>query len=315
MRLGAHAFLWVGEASTEPIVYAVGQAADEGLEFVEIPILRPKEIHPARISSALRKHGLGCTCSLVLPPEAALPENPRGAMAFLLQAVDVAASLGSPIVTGVVYSALGTTTPPTPQTLETVATVLKHVAQAAAARGVRIGVEPVNRYETSLVNTAEQALKLITAIQEPNVFLHLDTYHMNIEERGFRQAILRAGKQLQYLHLSESHRGEPGTGTVGWEEVFAALAEVGFDGDLALEAFLAPSAALAQATRIWTPHPIEPRAVVRAGRTLVQWLAKAHGLPPPAPPTPPQGGGPPAEARARIRPVQPERRAHTTPHR
>ena len=90
-----------------------------------------------------------------------------------------------------------------------------------------LGLEPCNRYETHLVNTAEQAVRLIERIGEPNVMIHLDTYHMNIEEKGFAHGIRSAGEHLRYIHLSESDRGVPGTGTVDWDATFAALAETG----------------------------------------------------------------------------------------
>lgn len=279
MRLGAHAFLWVGEATTEALSQAVCQAAKAEFDFIELPLLRLERIDVIALRTALNKHGLPCTCSLVLPPEASLTENPYAAEEFLLSALNMAARLESPLVTGVIYSKLGENTPPSPEVLGKVVLVLKKVAQIAATKGIRLGIEPVNRYETSLINTAEQALEIINAIAEPNVFLHLDTYHMNIEECGFRQPILKAGKFLQYVHLSESHRGEPGTGNVQWEEVFAALAEVGFKGDVAFEAFLAPSQDLIQATRVWRAiSASEEQQIVYKGITFFRKLAKKYGL-------------------------------------
>lgn len=278
MRLGGHAFLWIGEATTEALSQAIYQAAKAKFDFIELPLLRPEKVDVIALRAALNKHGLPCTCSLVLPPEASLTENPYATEEFLLSAVEVAARLESPLLTGVVYSKLGENTLPSPDVLEKVVLVLKKVAQVAATKGVRLGIEPVNRYETSLINTAEQALEIINAIAEPNVFLHLDTYHMNIEECGFRQPILKAGEILQYVHLSESHRGEPSTGNVQWEEVFSALAEVDFKGDLAFEAFLAPSQDLIQATRVWHTISASKEQIVDKSVAFFRKLAKKYGL-------------------------------------
>ena len=103
---------------------------------------------------------------------------------------------------------------------------------------VIIGLEPVNRYETYVVNTCEQALKLRDMIGEENVKIHLDTYHMNIEEKSFYEATKLAGENLIHYHLCENDRGIPGTGLVNWDEIFEALSEIGYKGYAALESFV-----------------------------------------------------------------------------
>ncbi len=277
MRLGVHAFLWARDYSTEALTTAIREAARAKVDFIEIPILHPEEINITALRLALLKHGLPCTCSTVLPPTTSL-EDLRKAEEFLLQVIEVVAYLESPILTGVIYSKLGESTPPTIKVLNEIASMLKRVARVAAVKDVHLGIEPVNRYETSILNTAEQALKIIEAISEPNVFLHLDTYHMNIEEQEFRQPILKAGKHLRYVHLSESHRGKPGTGTVQWEDVFSALANAGFDGDMAFESFIAPNPSLSQATRIWRSSPVPAEEIAHEGLMFFREMARKYGL-------------------------------------
>jgi D-psicose/D-tagatose/L-ribulose 3-epimerase len=106
--------------------------------------------------------------------------------------------------------------PPEPEELRAVARVLKSTARRAAEGGVELGIEAVNRYETYLINLASQVSDLLDEIDEPNVFAHLDTYHMNIEEKGFYEPILSLGPRLRYIHLSESDRGTPGTARSSW---------------------------------------------------------------------------------------------------
>jgi len=206
---GAHAFIWADEWTPEGAERVISGAAGVGLDFVEIRLLDPSSIDVEHTRSLLDRYGLGCSCSLGLPPEVHLPSNPEGARRFLDLAVETTAALGSPMLTGCLYTHVGTLTgkPPEPSELETVAHILKRTARRAADYDVELGVEAINRYETYLVNLALQAGELLDRIDEPNVFVHLDTYHMNIEEKGFYEPIVSLGSRLGYIHLSESDRG------------------------------------------------------------------------------------------------------------
>jgi D-psicose/D-tagatose/L-ribulose 3-epimerase len=279
MRFGAHLFVWTAEVTPEAVAQAARGAAEAGLDFLEIPLLR-EDLPLAEVREVLGSHSLGATCSLGLPREARLPDYPEQAKTFLSRALKAAYALGSPVLTGVLYGTLGEAPegPPGPEALEVVARVLREAAREARILGLSLGLEPVNRYETALVNTARQGLALLEAIGEPNVFLHLDTYHMNIEERGFREPILEAGARLGYIHLSESDRGTPGTGNVRWEEVFAGLAAIGYRGPLVMESFVAVSPEIARATCIWRPVAEDPQRLVREGLAFLRAQAEAVGL-------------------------------------
>ena len=281
MLFGAHAFIWTGDWTPEGAEKAIGGAAEAGLDFIEIPLLRPESTDVGGTRELLEINGIGCTCSLGLPKNAHLPAAPREAEAFLKGAVDVAADLGSSILTGVIYANLGTLTgkPPTNEELDTVARVLKNVAQHAAGRSVSLGVEPVNRYETYLVNLAEQGSSMLDRIGEPNVFVHLDTYHMNIEEKGFFDPIVAVGPGVKYVHLSESDRGTPGTGNVHWDDVFRGLREIGYDAHLVMESFASINEDLAGATALWRDVVGDPDALIRDGLAFLKGKVVEHGLP------------------------------------
>jgi D-psicose/D-tagatose/L-ribulose 3-epimerase len=258
----------------------ISGAAEAGLDFVEIPLLDPENMDVEHTRSLLQEHGLGCACSLGLPKEVHLPFDPDGAERFLNGAVEFSAALGTPVLTGCLYTHLGTLTgkPPEPEELEACARVLKSVARRAAGSGVRLGIEAVNRYETYLVNLAAQANDLLDAIDEPNVFVHLDTYHMNIEEKGFYDPIISLGSRLGYIHLSESDRGTPGTGNVHWDEVFRGLKDADYSGALVMESFAAVNEAIIGATALWRDVVGDPDALVTDGLAFLRAKGVEHGL-------------------------------------
>jgi D-psicose/D-tagatose/L-ribulose 3-epimerase len=278
MLFGAHAFIWAGEWTPEGAQKAIGGAAEAGLDFVEIPLLRPESMDITATRALLDRYSIGCTCSLGLPKAAHLPSAPEKAQSFLESAVDVAAGLEAPVLCGVLYAHLGTLTgrPPEQEELEDVARVLKNVARYAAERGVSLGVEAVNRYETYLINLAEQANTMLDRVGEPNVFVHLDTYHMNIEEKGFYEPIVATGPRMHYIHLSESDRGTPGTGNVHWDEVFRSLKAIDYDGYLVMESFAAINEDLAGATALWRDVVGDPETLIRDGLGFLRGKAAEH---------------------------------------
>lgn len=280
MSFGAHAFIWTGDWTPVQAEKVIRSAAEAGLDFVEIPLLRPRDLDVSGTRELLDEHGIGCTCSLALPKEVHLPSAPEKAEEFLKLAVDVTAELGASILCGVLYAHLGTLTgsPPTEAELEKISRTLKSVAQYAGERGVSLGLEAVNRYETHLINLASQLNAMLDRINEPNVFAHLDTYHMNIEEKGFYDPIVSLGEKLRYIHLSESDRGTPGTGNVHWDEVFRGLKDIEYRGDLVMESFAAVNEDLAGATAIWRNVVDSPETLIRDGLTFLRATAIKHDV-------------------------------------
>lgn len=279
-RLGAHSFLWSADVTPDTVGWLAGQAAAAGLDFVEMPLLDPDNMDPAALKAGLGEPAVGVTCSLGLPAHAYAPENPEAAVAVLERALAIADRLGASALTGVIYGCIGRVSgqPPTAAEWDTIAGVLERVAATARARGLRLGVEPVNRYESHLVNTAAQGRALLDRIGADNTFLHLDTYHMNIEEEGFLPPIEASAASLGYLHLSESQRGVPGRGNVAWDDVFRALAASGFDGDLALEAFAHADAKIAAGLSLWRNPVPSVEAVTGGGLSFLRDLGRRHGV-------------------------------------
>src|ERR671913_1819756 len=280
LQFGAHAFIWAGEWTPEGAEKVIRGASEAGLDFVEIPLLHPESMDVPGTRELLDRYGVGCTCSLGLPKAAHLPFAPDAAERFLQAAVDVTAALGSDALSGAIYTHLGTLTrkPPTEDELATVARVIKGVARYAAQKDVSLGIEAINRYETYLINLASQADEMLARIDETNVFVHLDTYHMNIEEKGFYEPIVSLGSRLGYMHLSESDRGTPGTANVHWDEVFRGPGDIDYGGALAMESFTAVNEAFIGATALWRDVVGDPYALVRDGLAFLRARGKEYGV-------------------------------------
>jgi D-psicose/D-tagatose/L-ribulose 3-epimerase len=280
-QFGAHAFIWAGEWTPEGVEKVISGASEARLDFVEIPLLHPESVDVSGTRELLELYGIGCTCSLGLPRSAHLPFAPDAAERFLQKAVDVTAALGSDALSGAIYTHLGTLTrkPPTEDELATVAWVIKSVARYAAERDVSPGIEAINRYETYLINLASQADEMLSRIDEANVFIHLDTYHMNIEEKGFYDPIVATGPRMRYIHLSDSDRGTPGTGNVHWDDVFRGLKAIEYDGRLVMESFAAVNEDIIGATALWRNVVGDPQALIVGGLTFLCDKAAKHHLP------------------------------------
>ena len=156
------------------------------------------------------------------------------------------------------------------------ADALRGVAVYANELGVTVALEPVNRYETYLLNTSEQALQLKAMIGEPNIKIHLDTYHMNIEEKSFYDAVMQAREHIVHLHLCENDRGIPGTGLVQWDDLFRGLGEIKYDGYAALESFVDCTDNMN--TWVWRQLARDGETLVREGIAFIKSKMKQHGL-------------------------------------
>jgi len=283
VRIGMHASLWAPAWTREAAELAVPEAAAAGIELIEIPLLQPEAVDVAHTKAVLAQHGVAASASLCLPLDDRAGENPEGARRFLEGAVEVAAAIGCTFLGGVTYSALGyrSMQPPTEREYDNIARALKPIAKRCADHGMLLGIEPCNRYETHLLNTAAQGVAMRQRIGEPNVTIHLDTYHMNIEEKGFPTGFRIAGSDgCHYVHVSESDRGVPGTGTIDWEASMRTLAEIGFTGDLVLESFVTLPPDIAGALSVWRPVARDRHEVLRVGVPFIRSLARVHGLVP-----------------------------------
>lgn len=242
MNIGCHGLVWTGTFDADGIRLAVEKTAQAGFDLIEFPLMDPFTFDVAAAKDALAEHGLAVSASLGLSDDTDItsedPATVAAGEALLIRAVDVLAEMGGTHFCGVIYSAMRKyMMPATDQGLRSSREVIGRVADHAAARGVNVSLEVVNRYETNVLNTARQAIAYLAEVDRPNLGIHLDTYHMNIEESDMTAPVLDAAPQLRYVHIGESHRGYLGTGTVDFDGFFKALGRIAFDGPVVFESF------------------------------------------------------------------------------
>jgi D-psicose/D-tagatose/L-ribulose 3-epimerase len=240
--LGVHALVFTGGTSPEQVRRAVELATTTGYDLLELALLDPENVEVAAARAAVQGAGIAVSGSLGLAPATDVSSEDPDAVAagekLLRSAVDVVAGLGGQDLCGVIYSAMGKyMAPATPRGRANAVAALQRLADYAAGQGVRLAVEVVNRYETNLINTAAEALAFLDEVNRPNVKVHVDTYHMNIEENTMDGPVLALGDRLGYVHIGESHRGYLGSGSVDFGPFFRALAQIGYTGPVTFESF------------------------------------------------------------------------------
>lgn len=277
---GVHTSMWTMHWDREGAERTIPAAAAYQMDFIEIALLNTSIVDAAHTRELLERHQLRAVCSLGLPEECWASVNPDGAIDHLKNALDKAAEMGCEALSGVTYGGIGERSglPPTEKEYDNVARALDAAARHAKTKGLAFGIEPVNRYETHLINTGWQARDLIEKIGSDNIFIHLDTYHMNIEEKGAANGILDARDHLRYIHLSESDRGTPGEGCCDWDEIFATLSAIGFKGGMAMESFINMPPELAYGLAIWRPVAPSFEAVMDKGLPFLRNKSEQYRL-------------------------------------
>ena len=271
-RLGINLMAWAGGVGADEIAL-FPRLAEIGYDGVELPLLAPDRIDSRRIRSALADTGLACTASGALPHDASLliPDQRAQGIAWIDQCLAGTAACGGTILCGPFCAPIGELSgrPPTTEEWDSCVLGLREVGKRAADRGVFLALEVLNRFETYFLNTAADAVRLLAAIEQPAVGIHLDTFHMNIEEKSIARAIQQAGPHLAHVHFSENDRGTIGSGHVDWRSARDALDAVGYlqsDRWITMETFAGSIPEIAAATAIW--RPIVPDAWTYARDSL-----------------------------------------------
>lgn len=279
-RLGLHGLAFTPLWNPAEADRLLPPVTAHGVTVIETPLLDPKNYDSVGTRRAAERNGVEIVCSLGLPAEIDILRNPGDAVDYLGFALQVARDAGAAALSGVTYGTIGKTSgaPVTEAESDAICRLVDRVARKARDLNMRLGLEPCNRYETHLLNTARQTAEIIERVGAPNVFIHLDTYHMNIEEAGMAEGFADAGEHLGYVHLSESNRGVPGRGTLDWAATFKGLADVDFEGTMTLESFVYLAPEIASGLAVWRPVADRAADVVEVGLPFLREQAEAAGL-------------------------------------
>ncbi len=278
MNLGISTWVWTSPATTRKLEDLIPHIADMGFDVVELPVESPGQFDPARVRALADANGLGVSVCAVIGEgrDLLLPEQVPDGVAYLRACIDIAAEMGSPTLVGPFYSAVGRCWRMTAQERERdvarLVRVLRDLGDRAAARGVSLGIEPLNRFETSFLNTTEQAIELVESASHPAVGLSLDIFHLGIEEKSPGDALRRAGSHLVHVQVAENDRGTPGTGHLPWHDIRAALREIGYHGRVVIETFSERIEAIARAASIWRPLAPDSDTLARDGLKFLREL-------------------------------------------
>ena len=282
MQLGVSTWVWTSPATTEAIETLLPHIAELGFDVIELPVEEVGQFDVGRVGELAREHGLAVSICAVIGPgrDLLIPGEAERGIAYLRSCIEIAQALGSPAVAGPLYSAVGRCWRSTPaereRDVDEIARVLRSLGELASDHGVVLGVETLNRFETSLLNTTAQAIELIDRVSHPAVGLALDLFHMGIEEKHVGNALRAAGKRLVHLQVAENDRGTPGTGSLPWDDVASALQEIEYSGRVVIETFSDRVEAIARAAAIWRPLAPDSDSLAREGLAFLRALFARH---------------------------------------
>jgi len=273
MKIGVNTWVWSSPLTTDEFARLAAHVAGMGFDLIEVPIENPGDFDYARAGAIARDHGLGITvCAAMSPdrdlihPDAAIRTN---GMNYVRHCIEATELMGSNRLGGPLYAAVGRTWQATADERAAYTDLLVSQLQAlsahAADHGVVLGVEPLNRFETSVLNLTADAITIVDRVASPACGLMLDTFHMNIEESSIGDALRAAGSRLTHLHACENDRGAPGSGHVPWGEVAQALREIKYDGGVVIESFTSKVKTIARAAAIWRPLAASQDALAENG--------------------------------------------------
>ena len=278
-KVGVNTWVWASPLDDEALARLAPQIKEWGFDAIELPVESPGDWDPERAADLLKGLGLDATVVLVMGEDRELVAAPGETVAatqdYLRRVVDAAAVVGSPVIAGPAYASVGRTwrIEDRAAAYRALRANLRPVAEYAAERGVTVAVEPLNRYETSLINTVDQALEALDGLD--GAALALDVYHMNIEETDIAAAIGRAAGHIGHVQVSANDRGAPGRDHLPWPEILRALDEAGYAGPLVIESFTAHNATIATAASIWRPLAPTQDAIAVDGLTFLRSLTDA----------------------------------------
>lgn len=270
MKFGVNTFIWTASFDRSHL-HLLPAIKEHGFDGIEVSLFRPVDFAAADIRRGLLENALECTiCSVLTGGLSVISEDAAvrcKTLSYMKDCVQAAADVGAELIAGPLYSPVGYL-PGRRRTADEWNWAVECYQQLGAvleSHGVEIAIEPLNRFETYFLNTAEDAVALCEAIHHPRVGILFDTFHANIEEKKLGDAFRNVGPHLKHVHTCENDRGIPGTGHVEWNEVFEALRAVKYDRWLTIESFGFALGELSAAASIWRDIAPTPESIAFEG--------------------------------------------------
>ena len=278
MKFGVNLFIWTAnfDASHLSLLPRIKAA---GFDGVEIPMYRGREFPVADVRRGLADNGLECTiCSIMVDGLSMISDDASVRAKAVEQVKENAAATaacGGKIIAGPLYSPVGYLAGRrrTEDEWKRAVDCWRQLGPTFAEQGVTAAIEPLNRFETFFLNTAEDAARFCDQVNHPNVGVLFDTFHANIEEKDIAAGYRKVGRHLKHVHMCENDRGTPGSGHVEWKPVIEAIRSTGYDGWLTIESFGSNLPEIAAAAAIWRDLAATPEDVAFEGVKFLKKLA------------------------------------------
>ena len=280
MKFGINTFVWVSPCTTAAVKELAPKVKEMGFDILELSVENPALLDLPQVKAELEKNGLlPIVCGAFGPDRnlcstnATYAENARNYIRWL---IDAAAFLGSPVVCGPMYSAVGKDHIEDPQERKAewdrAVSEMRKLAEYARSKNIKLAMETLNRFETDMLNVVSQGLKFIDEAGMDNIGFHLDTFHMHLEEKNSGDAIRAAGNKIFHFHACENDRGVPGTGQVHWDDVAKGLKDIRYDGPVVIESFTSQVKEIARAVCIWREIAPSQDAIAAQGLSFLKKL-------------------------------------------
>jgi D-psicose/D-tagatose/L-ribulose 3-epimerase len=274
--IGVNAWVWVSPPTNESIAALAPRVKGMGFDLFELGLENPGDWDPERMAEAFAANDLSAAVCAAMGPGRDLTDLDAvdSTRQYLRACIDAVGALGGGIVAGPIYTPVGKTwqmdAAERAATIDRLVEGLRPLVDYAGERGVRLGIEPLNRFETSFLNTAEQVMEVVDRLDSPAAGVMLDTFHMNIEEKDQAAAIRLVADKLVHFHACGNDRGAPGADHIAWDAIAAALRETGYDGAVVIESFTPDNQTIARAAAIWRPLAETQDALAEEGLAFLR---------------------------------------------
>jgi len=278
MKFGVNTFVWVSPFTTEAVFELAPKVKKMGFDIFELSIEDPRLIDVSIVKRELANNNLDAiVCGAFGPDRNICSDDSKireNAKSYIRWLIDGAAELGSETICGPMYSSVGKDHKEKPEDRiaewKLAVAGIQEMAEYADQKGVKLALEPLNRFETDMINVVSQGMQFITDTGKDNVGLHLDTFHMHLEEKSSPEAIRLAGDRIFHFHACENDRGVPGTGQVHWTEIGKALKKTGYKGPVVIESFTDQVKEIARAVCIWREIAPSQDAIAQQGLNFIK---------------------------------------------